>query len=42
MFETSIMPYLSSLQSCVIYSQTVKICGVGESKAETQTQGRAE
>ncbi len=35
MFETSIMPYLSSLQSCVIYSQTVKICGVGESKAET-------
>ena len=35
MFETSIMPYLSSLQSCVIYSQTVKICGVGESRAET-------
>ena len=35
MFETSIMPYLSGLQSCVIYSQTVKICGVGESKAET-------
>lgn len=35
MFETSIMPYLSELQSCVIYSQTVKICGIGESKAET-------
>lgn len=35
MFETSIMPYLSKLQSCVIFSQTVKICGVGESKAET-------
>ncbi len=35
MFETSIMPYLSRLQSCVIFSQTVKICGVGESKAET-------
>lgn len=35
MFETSIMPYLSGLQSCVIFSQTVKICGVGESKAET-------
>lgn len=35
MFETSIMPYLSKLQSCVIFSQTVKICGVGESKLET-------
>lgn len=35
MFETSIAPYLSGLQSCVIYSQTVKICGVGESRAET-------
>ncbi len=35
MFETSILPYLSKLQSCVIYSQTVKICGVGESKLET-------
>lgn len=35
MFESSIMPYLSKLQSCVIFSQTVKICGVGESKLET-------
>lgn len=35
MFENSIMPYLSKLQSCVIFSQTVKICGVGESKLET-------
>lgn len=35
MFEHSIMPYLASLQSGVIYSQTVKICGVGESKAES-------
>ena len=35
MFETSVMPYLSRLQSCVIYSQTVKICGVGASKAES-------
>ncbi len=35
MFETSILPYLSKLQSCVIFSQTVKICGVGESKLET-------
>jgi nicotinamide-nucleotide amidase len=35
MFENSVMPYLSRLQSCVIYSKTVKVCGVGESKAET-------
>lgn len=38
MFETSVMPYLSGLQSEVIYSQTVKICGVGESKAETMVE----
>lgn len=38
MFETSIMPYLSKLQSCVIFSQTVKICGVGESKLETMVK----
>lgn len=38
MFETSVMPYLSNLQSCVIFSQTVKICGVGESKAETMVE----
>lgn len=38
MFEASIMPYLSKLQSCVIYSQTVKVCGVGESKAETMVR----
>lgn len=38
MFENSIMPYLSKLQSCVIYSQTVKICGVGESKLETMVR----
>lgn len=38
MFETSIIPYLGKLQSGVIYSQTVKICGVGESKAETMVK----
>lgn len=38
MFENSIIPYLSKLQSGVIYSQTVKICGVGESKAETMVK----
>ncbi len=34
-FEKSIMPYLEGSDPEVIYSQTVKICGVGESKAET-------
>lgn len=38
MFETSIMPYLSKLQDGVIFSQTVKVCGVGESKAETMVK----
>ena len=38
MFERSIMPYLSNLTSGVIYSQTVKICGVGESKAESMVE----
>ena len=35
MFEKSIYPYLNELQPGVIYSKTVKICGVGESIAET-------
>ena len=35
MFEMQIMPYLASLQSGVLYSKTVKIVGVGESRAET-------
>ncbi len=38
MFETSIVPYLSKLQSGVIFSQTVKICGVGESKLEAMVK----
>lgn len=38
MFETSIIPYLSKLQSGVIFSQTVKVCGVGESKVETMVK----
>lgn len=38
MFERSIMPYLAGLTSGVIYSQTVKICGVGESKAESMME----
>lgn len=35
MFEKSIAPYLNKLQPGVIYSKTVKVCGIGESKAET-------
>lgn len=35
MFEESVAPYLAGLTSQVICSQTVKICGVGESSAET-------
>ena len=35
MFENSIVPYLSEKTKETIYSQTVKICGVGESLAET-------
>lgn len=35
MFEKSMIPYLQKLQPGVILSQTVKVCGVGESKAET-------
>jgi len=35
MFEASIVPYLKALQPGVIFSKTVKVCGIGESKAET-------
>lgn len=35
MFEASVAPYLAGLTSQVICSRTVKVCGVGESKAET-------
>lgn len=35
MFEKGMLPYLSGTEAATIYSQTVKICGVGESKAET-------
>lgn len=34
MFQESIIPYLKELTGGTIYSRTVKICGVGESKAE--------
>lgn len=35
MFEKDVAPYLDQLEPGMIYSQTVKICDVGESKAET-------
>lgn len=35
MFEESVIPYISGLNEKVICSRTVKICGIGESKAET-------
>ena len=34
MFEKDVIPYLNSLTPGVILSQTVKICGIGESKVE--------
>lgn len=38
MFEEQVVPYLGQLTSTVIVSQTVKLCGVGESKAETMVK----
>lgn len=38
MFQESVEPYLRKLTPQVICSQTVKICGVGESKAETMVK----
>ena len=35
MFENSIMPYIAEKTNETIFSQTVKICGIGESQAET-------
>ena len=38
MFEADIAPYLNALQPEGIYSHMVKICGVGESRAETMVE----
>ncbi len=38
MFEKNIAPFLGKLQPGIFYSEMVKICGVGESKAETMIQ----
>lgn len=36
MFEESVAPYLNDRQPEGIYSKMVKLCGIGESKAETE------
>lgn len=36
MFEQSVFPYLNEKEEGGIYSKTVKICGVGESKVESE------
>lgn len=33
MFEESVVPYIKGLMTGIIYSKTVKICGIGESRA---------
>lgn len=38
MFEQSIWSYLSELQTGVFYSEMIKICGIGESQAETMVR----
>ncbi len=38
MFEESVGPYLMNLTSTTIYSRTVKICGIGESRAESMIE----
>ena len=35
MFEAGVRPYLEGLTNQIICSQTVKVCGIGESRAET-------
>lgn len=38
MFEKSVRPYLEGLEPGIIYSRTVKICGIGESKVASVIQ----
>lgn len=38
MFEAGVRPYLEGLTNQVICSQTVKVCGIGESRAETMVK----
>ena len=38
MFENYVIPYINKLEPGVIASQTVKVCGIGESRVETLLQ----
>lgn len=38
MFEQDIYPYLVKLQPGILYTEMIKICGIGESKVETMIQ----
>ena len=38
MFEESVLPYLQKENNKVLYSRMVKVCGIGESKAETMVK----
>lgn len=38
LFENKVKPYLDGLQPGIIYSRTVKICGMGESKVASEIQ----
>lgn len=38
LFEAQVKPFLKALSPCVLYSRTVKLCGIGESKAATIVQ----
>lgn len=38
LFEAQVKPFLKALSPCVLYSRTVKLCGIGESKAAAIVQ----
>ena len=38
MFEKDVIPYIRKLMPGIIFSQTVKICGIGESRVESMIQ----
>ena len=38
MFEESVLPYLQKDEKKVLYSRMVKVCGIGESRAETMVK----
>lgn len=38
LFEDQVKPYLKALSPCILYSETVKLCGIGESMAAAMVQ----